>query len=262
LLLGNLMLPGTYDHRLVALSVAIALCASYGGLDLADRVTAARGRVRAIWLIGGATAMGLGIWCMDYIGMLAFSLPVPVLYDWPMVLLSLVAAILASAVALYAVSLERMNLWRVAVGSTVVGAGIATMHYTGMAAMRVAAICHYDASLVALSIALAIVISFVALWLAILARKTAPGAVPRKIVGATVMGLGIPAVHYVGMAAASFMAASVVPDVSHAASITTLGAAGVTTVTMMILSLAVLTSILDRRFAPSVGSGPPAPALP
>ena len=76
-------LAGSYDYRLVALSVLIAMLASYAALDLAGRVTAARGRVRFIWLTGGAAAMGLGIWSMHYIGMLAYSLPVAVLYDWP-----------------------------------------------------------------------------------------------------------------------------------------------------------------------------------
>src|SRR5260370_17188881 len=106
------MMASSYDHRLVALSVVIAICASYAALDLAGRVTAARGRARVIWLIGGATAMGVGIWSMHYIGMLAFSVPVPVLYDWPTVLLSLIAAILVSAVALYVVSRENMSLCR------------------------------------------------------------------------------------------------------------------------------------------------------
>jgi PAS domain S-box-containing protein len=242
------MLAGSYDYNLVALSVVIAICASYAALDLAGRVTAARGQIRAIWLICGAMAMGLGIWSMHYIGMLAFRLPVPVQYDWPTVLLSLVAAVLASAVALYVVSREKMNLWRDIAGSVVMGGGIATMHYTGMAAMRLAGMCQYDASLVALSIALAIVISFVALWLAFLARDERKGVLWRKIGSAMVMGLAIPVMHYTGMAAASFKAASAVPDLSHAASITTLGTAGITIVTLMILSLAVLTSIFDRRF--------------
>src|SRR5437870_13380405 len=95
---------GSYDYRLVALSVLIAIFAAYTALDLAGRTTAARGRARPAWLAGGATAMGIGIWSMHYIGMLAFSLPVPVLYDWPTVLLSLLAAIVASAVALFVVS--------------------------------------------------------------------------------------------------------------------------------------------------------------
>ena len=101
---------GHYDYRLVALSVLIAVFASYTALDLAGRTTAASGRVRLTWLAGGATAMGVGIWSMHYIGMLAFSLPVLVLYDWPMVLLSLMAAVFAAAVALFVVSREENGL--------------------------------------------------------------------------------------------------------------------------------------------------------
>src|SRR5713101_5315064 len=100
---------GSYDYRLVVLSVLIAICAAYAALDLASRVTAATGRVRLAWLAGGAIAMGLGIWSMHYIGMLAFSLPVPVLYDWPTVLLSLMAAVFASAVALLVVSRQKLS---------------------------------------------------------------------------------------------------------------------------------------------------------
>src|SRR5258708_31184206 len=100
---------GSYDYRLVTLSVVIAIFASYAALDLAGRTTAASGRVRLVWLAGGAIAMGVGIWSMHYIGMLAFSLPVPVLYDWPTVLLSLVAAVFASAVALFVVSRNTMG---------------------------------------------------------------------------------------------------------------------------------------------------------
>src|ERR1700686_904216 len=136
MLLQHIALVGSYSQRLVALSVVIAIFASYACLDLAGRVTAARGKVRSVWLMGGASAIGLGIWSMHYIGMLAFSLPVPVLYDWPTVLVSLLAAILASGVALYVVSRAQMNHWHALIGSLAMGAGIAAMHYIGMAAMR------------------------------------------------------------------------------------------------------------------------------
>src|SRR5271167_4936822 len=120
-------LVGAYDFRLVALSVVIAMFASYAALDLASRVTAAHGWARMIWLAGGATAMGLGIWSMHYIGMLAFSLPVPVRYYVPTVVVSLLAAILASAVALYVVSRERMSAFAAVGGSVAMGTGIASM---------------------------------------------------------------------------------------------------------------------------------------
>ena len=243
------VLTGTYDHSLVVLSILIAICASYAALDLAGRVTAARGRARVFWLIGGATSMGLGIWSMHYIAMLAFSLPVPVNYDWPTVLLSLFAAILSSAVALYVVSGEFMSRWRAAAGSILMGAGIAGMHYIGMEAMRSPALCRYNARLVTVSVALAIVISYVALRLAFLAREEKQGTSLRKIVSATIMGLAIPVMHYTGMAAASFTVDGVVRNMSYAIGIATLGAAGITIVTLMILSLAILTSVYDRRFS-------------
>jgi len=96
-------LIGSYNYALVRFGVDRHL-ASYAALDLAGRVTAAGGWTRAVWLLGGAGAMGTGIWSMHYIGMLAFILPIPVAYDWPTVLLSLFAAILASVVALGVVS--------------------------------------------------------------------------------------------------------------------------------------------------------------
>ncbi len=156
---------GSYSYELVALSILIAIAASYAALDLAGRVTSARGRARLLWLNGGALAMGLGIWSMHYIGMLALQLPVPVSYNWPTVALSLLAAVHASGVALYVVSRSKMGIFRASVGSIFMGSGIAGMHYIGMAAMRMPANCRYSPALVALSTIVAVVISFIALWL-------------------------------------------------------------------------------------------------
>src|SRR5277367_3205629 len=137
-------LAGTYDYRLVAVSIFIALLAAYAALDLAGRVTATRGFARSLWLVGGAFALGLGIWSMHYIGMEAFLLPVPVLYDWPTVFLSMFAAVAASGLALYIVSRNKMSLLTVCIGSVFMGSGIATMHYVGMEAMRLPAMCQYN----------------------------------------------------------------------------------------------------------------------
>ena len=156
---------GTYDYRLVALSVLIAVIASYAALDLGGRINFAQGRIRLLWLSGGAIAMGLGIWSMHYVGMLAYSLPVAVLYDWPTVLLSLLVSMLASGVALFVTSRNEMGVVRHGVGGLLMGTGIAAMHYIGMEAMRLPAMCQYSTKLVVLSIIEAIVISLVALWL-------------------------------------------------------------------------------------------------
>jgi NO-binding membrane sensor protein with MHYT domain len=144
----------TYDYRLVALSVVIAILAVYAALDLSVRVMAARGRIRVLWLSGGAFAIGTGIWCMHYIGMLAFRMPVA----------SLLAAVFASGIALFVVSRKTMGLASAIAGSFVMGGGIAAMHYIGMEAIRLPAMYMYATPMVVLLVALAIVISFVALW--------------------------------------------------------------------------------------------------
>jgi len=245
-----LVMLGYYDNRLVALSVFIAVVASYAALDLAGRVTSARGGVRYLWLSGGATAMGTGIWSMHYIGMLAFHLPVPVQYDWPTVLVSLLAAIFASLVALFVVSRQKMGWPQALAGCIIMGGGIAGMHYIGMAAMRLPATCHYSPAIVALSVVLALVISLVALWLTFHFRGETTSWGWRKIVSALVMGAAIPVMHYTGMAAASFTPSILVHgDLSHSLSISSLGIAGVIVVTFMVLGLSLLTSLVDRRFS-------------
>jgi two-component system sensor histidine kinase/response regulator len=243
-------LIGFYDYRLVVLSVVIAILAAYAALDLAGRVTAARGQIRLLWLACGAFAMGVGIWSMHYIGMLAFRLPVAVAYDWPTVLLSLTAAVFASGVALFVVSRNTMGIASAAAGSIVMGSGIAAMHYIGMEAMRLPAMCMYSTRLVVLSIVLAIVISFVALWLAFHSRNDTASWSWRKSGSALLMGLAIPIMHYVGMAAVSFTAAPLpFSELTHAINISDLGIASITLVTLMVLGLVFLTSIFDRRLS-------------
>jgi two-component system, sensor histidine kinase and response regulator len=243
-------LASSYDRHLVVLSVLIAIVASYAALDLAGRVTAARGRARAIWLAGGATAMGIGIWSMHYTGMLAFQLPVPVLYDVPTVLASLLAAVLASAVALFVVSRRAMGLREAIPGSLAMGTGIAAMHYTGMAAMRVQAHAQYDPLLVALSVAIAVVVSFVALWLAFHLRDVTTGAWSWRKLGSTLlMGAAIPSMHYTGMAAARFLGSTTALDVARAVDISALSATAIIASTFMVLAVAIVTSMVDQRFS-------------
>src|ERR1700688_2518956 len=185
-------LIGSYNYGLVALSVLIAIFASYAALDIAGRVTAAVGSTRAVWLLGGAGAMGTGIWSMHYIGMLAFILPIPAAYHWPTVLLSLFAAILASIVALGVVSRQKMSWSRALAGSVLMGAGIAGMHYIGMDAMRLPAFCRLNSSLVVLSVVLAVLISLVALWITFHFRHEKTGIGWGKLDGAVLLGAAIP----------------------------------------------------------------------
>lgn len=194
--------------------------------------------------------MGLGIWSMHYMGMEAFRLPVPVRYDWPTVLLSMVAAILASAIALFVVSRKTMTMMSAIVGSLLMGGGIAAMHYIGMESMRLPAMCSYSLGLVVLSVALAVVISFVAMWLTFGLREQITAWSWRKSGSAVLMGLAIPVMHYVGMGAVSFMPAPLpASELRHAVSTSELGLAGIGLVTLIVLGLVFLASMLDRRFS-------------
>jgi PAS domain S-box-containing protein len=232
---------------MVALSLLIAMCASYAALDLAGRTTAARGHIRYAWLLGGAASMGLGIWSMHYVGMLAYSLPVAVLYHLPTVFVSLLAAVFASAVALFVVSRTRWNWWGAIAGSLIMGGGIAAMHYIGMEAMRLPAQMQWSAVIIVLSVVIAIVVSLVALWLTFRFRSETRDLAPLKIASAAVMGVAVVAMHYTGMAAATFEPAEAA--MGGGTSISSLGIGGIVLVTFVVLGFTFLTSLVDRRLS-------------
>jgi NO-binding membrane sensor protein with MHYT domain len=248
---ANATLPGYYDYGEVARSVFIAIVASYAALDLTGRVTAARGQVRLAWLSGGAIAMGIGVWAMHFKGMLAFHLPVPVEYHWPTVLASLLVAVLASAFALYVASQHKMRPLAAFTGSVIMGAGIAGLHYIAMAAMRLPANTRYSPLLVTASILLAILFSLIGLLMAFGLREETRWSVPRRLASATVMGVAISAMHYTGMAAASFIPASPA-DLSHAVTISPLANNGIAIVTLILIVAAITTSSVDRRASTEV----------
>ena len=203
-------MQGTYDLGLVLTSILVATVASYAALSLAARVSAAGSRAR-LWLLGGAAAMGFGIWSMHFIGMLAFSLPIPLAYDPAITLASLVIAIVTSGIALSVVAQMAMvseaeiDVPILAAGGVIMGAGICGMHYTGMAAMRMSPPIQYTPLLFATSMVIAVTASLVALWLAFTLRTGDSQRVRWfRIAAAVVMGLAITGMHYTAMAAAMF----------------------------------------------------------
>jgi PAS domain S-box-containing protein len=241
-------IPGTYDYRLVALSIVIAICASYVALDLTGRVTANRGRARLAWLLGSGFAMGSGIWSMHYIGMLAYRLPVPVYYHIPTVALSLLAAVLASLIALFVVSRDQVTPLGAGIGSLLMGAGIATMHFTGMAAMRLPAMHHYRGGLELLAVFFAVVISAIGLRL-ISHFRDESHSWKIKGLSALLMGLAIPVIHYTGMAAVIFMPTVLPPDLTHSVDMSALATSAIVVVTFVVLGIVVITALIDRRLS-------------
>jgi two-component system sensor histidine kinase/response regulator len=238
-----------YDQYLVVLSALISIGASYAALDLAGRTAAVGGRIRWAWLLGGATAMGLGIWSMHYIGMLAFHLPVPVQYNVPLVLLSLFTAVVASAISLYTISLNELTRRKVLVGALVMGAGIGLTHYTGMAAMRLPAVSDYNPGMVAISLIIPVLVSLAALWPVLEFGRSIRGPSWLKLIIAAIMGSASVAMHYTGMAAVSYTRSALAPDDSSAINISSLGIAGIVIVTLIVLFFGILTSLADQRLS-------------
>jgi methyl-accepting chemotaxis protein PixJ len=254
MLLADVTMSRTYDPRLVALSIVIAVLASYTGVDLAGRVTAAQAPARRVWLIGGAIVMGIGIWSMHFVGMLAYRLPIPMSYDVLIVLLSILPAIVASLGALFLASRQILSKRRLLIGGVLMGIGIASMHYVGMSAIRMEAATRYQPVLFLLSIVIAISASIVALWIAFQLRlQIAKGSIRPKILSAFVMAAGISSMDYTAMAAASFTptkvrSAGTAAQEMQPASFTWL-AIGIAIATLIILSCTLLTAFMNRRMA-------------
>jgi diguanylate cyclase (GGDEF)-like protein len=202
-------MSGTYNYCLVLLSILVALVVSHTALRLAARVARAKGSSVQLWLAGGAVAMGTGIWATHFIGMLAFTLPIPLSYGLTATIGSLGLAIATSGFALKLASKPEGGQVRLACGALVMGAGICAMHYVGMTAVQVVPMIQYEPRLVAASAALAIAASYVALWLFThLGTQNTWRMRVMRMGAASVMGLAISGMHYIGMAASRFAANS------------------------------------------------------
>lgn len=240
------MLVGSYDDVLVAISVLVAILASYTALDMAGRVATAKGQAAWWWLTGGAFAMGFGIWSMHFVGMLAFSLPISLGYDVSITLLSLAISIAVSAFALRLVAAAELSMRRLLAGAVFMGTGIAAMHYTGMAAMRMSPPIQYDPGYFALSLLIAIAASGAALWIFFQLHRNRAYLVLHRVGAAIIMGVAIVGMHYTGMAAANFPYDSICRAASGSFNTHWL-ALLIVVVTLAILAIALVTSILDAR---------------
>jgi NO-binding membrane sensor protein with MHYT domain len=192
-----------YDPVLVTLSVAIAIVGSYTGLYLASRIASSSGAYRKACLAGAAITIGGGIWAMHFVGMLAVSVPVALQYDLFGTFLSVLIAITMTGLGLFVANLPTPTSLRLAGGGVFMGAGIALMHYVGMAAIRGECRVAYDAGLVGASVLVALLSASLALWLAF-----NPGGWRRMIASAVAMGFAISGMHYTAMAAATFQNAA------------------------------------------------------
>jgi diguanylate cyclase (GGDEF)-like protein len=240
------MLTEQYDSLLVLVSIAVAMLASYTALDMAERINSVSHKGSAAWLGGGAIAMGIGIWSMHFIGMLAFRLPIPLGYDLGISALSLLIAILASGFALWRVSQPSLPLRQLASSAGLMGMAIAAMHYVGMASMRMQPGIAYDPWLFAASVAIAMAASGAALWIAFVLRKDFPHVRLARAAAAVAMGAAIAGMHYTAMHAAKFPLGSICMAATDGAGPGWL-AVVVIIVTLAVLAIALLTSVFDAR---------------
>lgn len=240
------MLTASYSSSLVLISLCVAILASYTALDLAGRIATARGYAASLWMIGGALAMGTGIWSMHFVGMLALQLPIELGYDLTLTACSLLIAVLSSGFALWLVSQPSLPALQLALGALIMGAGIASMHYTGMAALRMTPGIDYDPSLFLASLLIAVGASAAALWIAFRLRRQTPYVRQIRGLAAVLMGIAIVGMHYTGMAAAGFPQGSfcgALPGGLEGDGLVSL----VLITTFAVLLVTLLTSVLDAR---------------
>lgn len=239
------MLPVTWDSVLICVSLIVVFIASFTALDTAGRVAVSRGWSARFWLLVGGIAMGIGVWAMHFIGMLAMMLPMMMRYDTRLTILSLLVAILASVLAfgqtVGGLHLTRQRLLR---GTLILGAGVVVMHYLGMYALLIEPQPEWNALLVALSVLIAFAASGLALWLAFHLRQGDHHLMLMRGLASLVMGIAIAGMHYVGMAAAEFSHSSMMQP--HGVSNAGL-AVWVTLITLTILGITLLSSMLDAQ---------------
>ncbi|MFK4231485.1 putative bifunctional diguanylate cyclase/phosphodiesterase [Pseudomonas guariconensis] len=240
------MLIGSYSSALVLISLCVAILASYTALDLTGRIATAQGRAAHLWMGGGAFALGIGIWSMHFIGMLAFSLPIELGYDWTLTGLSLLIAVLSSGFALWLVSQPSLPMLQLGLGALIMGGGIASMHYTGMAALQMVPGIDYDLTLFGASLAIAVGASAAALWIAFRLRRHTPYVRHIRGAAAVVMGIAIVGMHYTGMAAANFPEGSFCGALANGLRGDGLDSVVLIT-TLAVLAVALVTSVLDAR---------------
>src|SRR5712672_2071308 len=238
-----MVVTGTYNPHLVALSILVAAFASYTALDLGGRVAATRGVAPRVWLVAAAIAMGGGIWSMHFIAMLAFNIPIPMSYDIGLTTLSLVVAIFVTGAGFYFINRQSAPPLSLVFSGIFMGLGIAAMHYIGMAAMREHAEISYDRIFVALSLVIAIGASTAGLWLAFRTTDLGP-----KLVAAVVMGVAISGMHYSAMRGTTFAVHGPVHEAQQYASLDQTNLALVVAgITFVILAFALIASLQQEN---------------
>lgn len=248
----NIVSLGQYNWPLVILSIVISIFASYVALTMTSRVALLRGMARNVWLLIGAFTMGSGIWSMHFTGMLALEMPMQMYYNIPLVILSWLAAMLASGFALFIASRKTMSIPVLLGSAFIMGSGVMAMHYIGMAAMQMHGAISYDPLFLILSYIVALIASAAALWLSFYFRANSlisVRSILERVGSSIVMGFGISGLHYVGMFATNItLDPAMNHDMERSYNPTTF-AIVIGLFTLVILISALISSYFDNRFS-------------
>jgi NO-binding membrane sensor protein with MHYT domain len=250
-------MPVFYDPLVVLLSILVAIQGAVVSLTLTHALRPATLLRRKLLLAAAATVMGVGIWSMHFIGMLALHLPVAVAYDPLPTLTSGLVCILVTGLGFHIVSQDGTGPARIMLGGAVMGLGIAAMHYLGMSALRAQCVVTYSPPLVALSVAVGVAAATAALWLAF-----RPGATWVIRAASVVLGLAVALMHFTGMAAASFLPAEGLELIAEPLLDQGALALVVAVVAFLISGVFLLVILPDRPAAPAAHEPQVAPAAP
>lgn len=243
-------MPVTHEPWLVALSLVVAIQGAYVGLSLAVQVGGTFGIRRRSLLAGAALSLGVAIWSMHFVAMLAARLPFPVDYLVLPTLLSFLICVLVVGAAVFAVSAGPLTPTRAAAAAVFMGLGIVSMHYIGMEALHNSAHMTHDALLVGAGVAIAIATSGLALRLA-----TRPGRSP-LFLSAVALGFAIAGMHYTAMAAVAIYPHAV--PASSAPALSTDFLAIVVAIVAFVVSGLFFLVLVPERASPQAGAIAPA----
>lgn len=195
----------SWDPILIGISYLVAFIASFIALDSAGKIELASQSASLFWRLAGGITLGMGIWSMHFIGMLAMRMPMMMSYHLWLTVASLLIALVATTLAInIAVSGSSLSLPRLMLATLILSAGVVSMHYVGMSALMNHSTILWNKPVILLSVLISVAASGIGLWLAFHLRHNHKGAVMNRIVAALVMGASVCAMHYTGMAAASF----------------------------------------------------------
>ena len=202
-------MPISWNGNLIVLSVLIAMFGSFTALSHAERMRESSGRPAAAWMLAGGVTLGMAIWSMHFIGMLAFHLPIPIAYDSFLTFVSVLPAIAAALLGFYLLRNPKLELKKIVIGGFFMGLGITAMHYTGMAALKMQPAVSYNLTIFSLSIVIAITAATGALLIVYIGEKTGLHPLLQHLLGAVIMGFAIAGMHYTAMAGAIFVPGSI-----------------------------------------------------